>query len=371
MTVKIMKFGGSSFCRADCYRFVSDHIVHRLATDADQAVIVVSAMYGVTDSLKALAFSVNERCDGAALDTVLTTGEIVSVGLLEAALKRYSVPVSSLFGYTLGIETSSGFNRACIDNIDNASLGRALQTSRVVLVAGAQAVDKGGRISMLGRNSSDLTAVIVADMAGSSSCEIYSDVCGVYTADPRFVKQARLVPAISYASVSRIARRGARVLHYGAVEYASAHGIEISCKSLLPEETVGTVVGSVGEVATVVIDRSAARLKFRTFSELQGARALLKALDITWVDVNQDDGYDVYLSHDIDSALNKFSQNGIKPLDLSKTILVTEIDKDRETTFEFEDLDSAVCCAQTLHENLYPEDEQSAVMCDMRQAGAG
>ncbi|WP_164935863.1 hypothetical protein [Bradyrhizobium nanningense] len=102
MAVKIIKFGGSSFRRPECYRSVSKHIANSLAHGFDQVVVVVSAMYGETENLKKLALSVSERCDGAAMDTVLTTGEIVSVGLLEAALERYSVTVSSLFGYSLG-----------------------------------------------------------------------------------------------------------------------------------------------------------------------------------------------------------------------------------------------------------------------------
>ncbi|UPJ47814.1 uridylate kinase [Bradyrhizobium sp. 200] len=361
MTVTIMKFGGSSFRRADCYRSVSAHIMDRLATDADQVVVVVSAMYGVTESLKALALAVNDRCDSAALDTVLTTGEMVSVGLLEAALERYSVPVSTLFGYSLGFRTSSGFNRACIENIDEVPLRKALQASRVVIVAGAQGADESGRITMLGRNSSDLTAVVVADVVGSSSCEIYSDVCGIYTSDPHLVKGARLVREISYASVSRMARCGARVLHYGAAEYASTCGIVISCKSLAPQENVGTLVGDLGNAATVVINPSAKRIKLSSSSEQQAVLALLDALDITWIDVDEDVGSEVYLSHDVDFALKAFAQKGIRPLDVSNRVLVTEINKDRQRSHEFLDLDSAVTYARRAHETIYPSEEQSDV----------
>lgn len=357
MTVKIMKFGGSSFRRADCYRSVSAHIANRLAKDADQLVIVVSAMYGVTESLKTLALSVNERCGNAALDTVLTTGEIVSVGLLEAALERYSVPVSSLCGYSLGITTCLGFNRASINNIDTTPLLRALQASRVVIIAGAQAVDKDGRISMLGRNSSDLTAVIAADVVGSGSCEIYSDVCGVYTSDPKLITGARLVREISYTTVSRMARCGARVLHYGAVEYASNRNVMISCKSLVPQETVGTLVGSEGDAPTVVIAPYAKMVKFSSYFEQQVALTLLDKLDITCVGMDQDGGQEIYLSYDVDFALSKFAQNGITPLDIAQMVLVTEINKGFQRTYKFQDLEAAVSCAQRIHATLYPEEE--------------
>ncbi|WP_409410894.1 uridylate kinase [Bradyrhizobium sp. sBnM-33] len=356
-----MKFGGSSFRAANDYRSVSAHIMNRLATDADKVVVVVSAMYGVTESLKALALSVNDRCQSAALDTVLTTGEIVSVGLLEAALERYSVPVSSLFGYSLGIHTSSGSNRVCIENIDKAPLRRALDANRVVIVAGAQGADTSGRVSMLGRNSSDLTAVVVADIVGSSSCEIYSDVCGIYTSDPHLVEGARLIREISYATVSRIARRGAKVLHCRAAEYASTRGIVISCKALVPRETVGTLVGSVGDAATVVIDRSAKRVRFSSLSEQQVALALLDSLDITWIEVGRPETCEVYLSHDSHFALNTLAQQGITPSDLSKVVLVTEINRDQQRTYEFQDLESAVSCARRVHATFYPREQQSTV----------
>lgn len=357
MKIKIMKFGGSSFREAHCYQSVSAHIMERLATDADKVVVVVSAMYGVTESLNALALSVNERCGGTALGTVLTTGEIVSVGLLEAALERYSVSISSLFGYSFGIQTSSGVSRSCIRRIDEGPLRAALQASRIVIVAGAQGSDKSGRLTMLGRNSSDLTAVVAADILESSSCEIYSDVCGIYTIDPHLVQGARLLPKISYARVSRMARRGARVVHHGAVEYASARGIVILCKSLAPKETVGTIVGSVGEAATVVIDRSAKRVKFSTRFVQQVALALLDSLDITWVEVDQDIGYDVYLSHDVDFALNELTRAGVRPLEIVKIVLVTEITSDGERTYEFPNLESAVSWARGVHAALYPAGE--------------
>lgn len=360
MTVKIMKFGGSSFRDANCYRSVSAHIARSLANDADQAVVIVSAMYGVTDSLKRLAFSVNEQCDGAALDAVLTTGEMVSAGLLETALERHSVPVSSLFGYSLGIQTSAGFNRACIENIDKTPLLGALQVSRVVIVAGAQGADKSGRMSMLGRNSSDLTAVVAADIVGSRTCEIYSDVCGVYTCDPHLVNGPRLIPEISYASVSRMARFGAKVLYHGAVEYASTRDIVISCKSLVPREIVGTLVSGVGDAAIVVINTSAKKVKFAGSSQQQAALALLDALEITWVKGSQAEGFDVYLSHDADFAIKKFAIAGIELLDISAIVLVTQIDQDKQTVYELQDIESAVSCAQRLHAALYPQEELPA-----------
>ncbi|PVE20450.1 uridylate kinase [Microvirga sp. KLBC 81] len=360
MIVRILKFGGSSFRNGDDYNFIASHIVKRLSTDADRVVVIVSAMYGVTDSLRQLALSVSERCGRAALDAVLTSGEVVSVGLLEAALEQHSVAVSALFGYSLGVRVSSGFNRASIESINRSPLRDALETSQVVIIAGAQGVDRSGRISMLGRNSSDLTAVIAADIVGSGSCEIYSDVCGVYTADPQLVKGARLIPEISHTCVSRMARHGAKVLHYGALEYASSRGIVITCKSLRPQEVVGTHVAATGDVATVVVNPSATRLDFNDRFEWLAALRVLEELDITWVGSGQNVGGPIYLSHDANFALGILAERQIKLLHVSKRVLVSEITSDVTRINEFHDLSSAVSCAQKLHADLYPEERQLA-----------
>ncbi|WP_343074172.1 hypothetical protein [Microvirga zambiensis] len=202
--------------------------------------------------------------------------------------------------------------------------------------------------------------MIAADIVGCGSCEIYSDVCGIYTADPHLVKGARLVPEISHTCVSRMARHGAKVLHYGALEYASSRGIVIACKSLRPQEVVGTHVAATGDVATVIVDRSATRLDFNDRSEWLAALRVLEELDITWVDSGQGVGGPIYLSQDADVALGILAERQIKSLHISKCILVSEITSDVTRVNEFCDLSSAVSCAQKLHADLHPEERQLA-----------
>ncbi|WP_128929880.1 uridylate kinase [Bradyrhizobium guangxiense] len=352
MSIKVMKFGGSSFRDAEAYRAVSRHIVDRLANDARQVVVVVSAMHGQTDVLKSLALSVNEICSTVALDTVLTAGEMISAGLLEAALQRHSVPTSSLFGYSIGIKTSLVLGRTVIEEVDNKPLLKALDYGRVVILAGAQGLDEGGRVSMLGRNSSDLTAVIAADMVGSGVCEVYSDVCGIYSADPRIVRQARLLPTVSYANASRIARCGAKVLHHGAIDYAAGRRIAISCKSLLPNEMAGTLVTDAGGGVCVVINPSATRGAFQSVFEKRNAEDVLRRLGIMWIDLEQDESPEGYLTHDAEAALTALHREGIHPVRSAQKIVVLALTGSKPKTYELRDLEAASYCAQRVHAEL-------------------
>ncbi|WP_052363156.1 amino acid kinase family protein [Bradyrhizobium sp. DOA9] len=352
MTIKVMKFGGSSFTDAGSYHIVARHILDRLAKDAEQVIVVVSAMQGHTEALKSLVLSVNETCSTDASHAVLTAGEMISVGLLEAALQRHSVPVASLFGYSVGIKTSLLFGRTLIDEVDDKPLLKALEVARVVIVAGAQGVDGDGRVSMLGRNSSDLTAVIAADIVGSGACEIYSDVCGIYSADPRMVREARLLPRVSYASASRIARCGAKVLHHGAIEYAAGRGIAISCKSLLPNETAGTLVTSAGGGTCVVINPSATRVAFHSAVEKDRAKGVFHRLGILWTELEQDGRNEGYLTHDADAALFALQQEDIDPLISAQRIVVLEVRERVRKVYELRDLDAAAYCARQVHAEL-------------------
>ncbi|MGY3146505.1 aspartate kinase [Bradyrhizobium sp. USDA 3397] len=354
ISIKVMKFGGSSFRNAESYHAVSKHMLDRLANDAHQVVVVVSAMQGHTEALKSLALAVNETCKTAALHTVLTAGEMISVGLLEAALQRHSVSTSSLFGYSIGIKTSMVSGKTLIAEVDDKPLLRALDLGRVVILAGAQGEDEDGRVSMLGRNSSDLTAVVAADIVGSGVCEIYSDVCGIYTADPRILRQARLLPEVSYANASRMARCGTKVLHYGAIDYAASRGIVISCKSLLPSETTGTLVANEGGGACVVINPSAIRVTFQSDVDKRRAEDVFHRLGIMWIELKQHSEPEGYLTHDVEAALLALREEGICPLRSLQSIVIVEAGEREPKTYEFGDLDAASYCAQRVHAELCP-----------------
>jgi aspartate kinase len=253
MTTRVLKFGGSSFRTLECYRDVADTLIARLGSDADRLVVVVSAMHGDTDRLLSAGLAVCPRPSGEAIDSLITTGEVISAALLRMALDARGVPASMLDGHRLGIVSDSNFTRAAIRSVTDAQLRRELANHRVIVVTGAQAVDDQARLTMLGRNSSDLTAVALAGALSLRDCEILSDVAGVYSADPYIFPNARLLPEVAHEQLIAMSRSGAKVIHFGAAEYARRHDIEIICRSTADPTRIGTVVRSSPRAAGVVV----------------------------------------------------------------------------------------------------------------------
>ena len=355
MIIKTLKFGGSTFLELDHYRHVAAHIAGRLGSEADKVAVVVSAMSGTTGNLKTAALQVNKQIPPCALDTALATGEILSACFMEAALSELGVKTASLFGYSLGIRTNSEFTRATITDVEPTRLRATIDSNDVVVVAGGQAVDERGRLTMLGRNSSDLSAVIVAAELRCEDCEIYSDVEGIYTADPYLVPAARLIPRISHSAVSRMSRRGAKVLHHRAVDYAQQHGVTIKCKSLRPKEREGTVIAGEDGAVAVVVHPEAKILRFADPAPRDAAQAALETKDLSSFAVEVAGDPCLCLSHDVDFALGALSDMGIVPLEVTSKVLVTEFTPNGCSWHMKPDLDGAVAFARTLHELRFPE----------------
>ncbi|MER9496392.1 uridylate kinase, partial [Mesorhizobium sp. M0320] len=275
MKANVLKFGGSSFLRQEDYTRIASHIDERLAVGASKIVAVVSAMSGTADNLKAMILDINNRASPSNLDAALATGEMLSTCLLEAAISQTGIRVTSMCGYNLGIRS---FGHTSIEYVDPEPILTAFQQNEVVIAAGAQAIDQSGRLTTLGRNSSDLTAVVIASILGSEECEIYADVPGVFTADPYCIPVAKLIPEIAYSAIGQMSRHGAKVLHYGAVRYAELHGVTIICKSLRnDEETIGTRVCRDGQYAnSVVVARGATLLHFTNAAARDQACSILE-----------------------------------------------------------------------------------------------
>ncbi|MGK5532095.1 amino acid kinase family protein [Streptomyces sp. URMC 129] len=256
----VVKFGGSSFIELQDYRRVARHLSGLAHDEGRPVVAVVSGMSGSTGRLLEAARDVDPDLEPHVQDQVLATAEIVSAGLLRAALHAEGVGATDLWAPHIGVErTASG----PVIAVDPRRLFDALADNTVVVVAGGQALDSDGRIVMLGRNSSDLTAVAVAAAVGADRCHIYSDVDGVYTADPHVVPGAHLMPELSYAQCAAMSSSGAKVLHAGAVRLAKAHAVDIVCASLTPDGAVtGSVIGAGQGMAAVVGDRRTQAFRF-------------------------------------------------------------------------------------------------------------
>ena len=243
MVLVVEKFGGSSVSDAAKIRHVAGRIATRVAT-GDRVVAVVSAMGNRTDELIALATEVTVDPRPRELDVLLSTGEVVSSTLLSMALHDHGLDAVSLTGQQAGIRTDAVFGRARIAGIDTARIEREVAAGRVVIVAGFQGISESADLDVttLGRGGSDTTAVALAAALGADACEIYTDVAGVYTADPRICPSARPLVDIGYDEMLELATTGARVMHARAVEVGALYGVEIRVVSTFDEEAPGTLI---------------------------------------------------------------------------------------------------------------------------------
>ncbi|MCC9308321.1 hypothetical protein LN042_14690 [Kitasatospora sp. RB6PN24] len=275
----VLKFGGSSFAQLDGYRRVARYAARRVAEDKQPLVLVASAMSGTTGRLQQTLDAVAADPPAAAAAMLLTSGETVSVALLAAALDAAGLPARPLSAADTGLLAAGPPDRAGLRRAEPATLRAALDGCPVLVVPGGQAVDEAGRTVMLGRNSSDLSAVAVAGALGAPVCELFSDVPGVCTADPHLVPTARTIARISYEGVRRMSRHGAKVVHESAVDWAERTGVRLHCRPFPWERgpAAGTLVGVGPAAASVVVHPNSEVWRFRTASERRAAAERLRS----------------------------------------------------------------------------------------------
>jgi aspartate kinase len=226
----VQKFGGTSVGDPDRIRAVADHIA-RTRRDGNDVIVAVSAMGKSTDDLVRLAHDVSANPTGREMDMLLSAGERISMALLSMAVNDLGVPAVSFTGSQAGIVTDTDHGKAKIIEIKGDRIREALAAGKVAIVAGFQGVSTAKEIVTLGRGASDLTAVALAAAFHADVCEIYTDVEGVYTADPRIVPDARRLPKISYEEMLEMAATGGRVLAMRSVEVARNHHVPLHVRS--------------------------------------------------------------------------------------------------------------------------------------------
>jgi aspartate kinase len=226
----VQKFGGTSVADPDRIRAVADHVA-RTRREGDDVVVVVSAMGKSTDDLLRLARDVSDHPEGRELDMLLTAGERISMALVCMAVESLGVPAVSFTGSQAGIVTDTEHGRAKIIEVRGDRIREALADGKVAIVAGFQGVSTEREITTMGRGASDLTAVALAAALGADVCEIYTDVEGVYTADPRVVPQARKLQRVSFDEMLEMAATGGRVLALRSVEFARNHHVRVHVRS--------------------------------------------------------------------------------------------------------------------------------------------
>jgi aspartate kinase len=279
MSVIVQKYGGTSVADIDRIRTVSQRVIEARRAGHD-VVVVVSAMGDHTDELLALAHDLTPMPNRRELDLLLTAGERIAMSLLAIAINAAGFPAASYTGSQAGIITDTRHGRARIIDIRPGRIREALERGAVVIVAGFQGVSTAFDVTTLGRGGSDTTAVALAAALGAEACEIYTDVAGVYTADPRIVPHARKLHAVSYEEMLEMAAAGARVLQLRAVEYARGSGVMLHVRSSFTDED-GTWVREEDRrmeqamISGVVHDTSEAKITLEDVPDRPGVAATI------------------------------------------------------------------------------------------------
>ena len=241
MALIVQKYGGTSVANPECIRNLA-HRVARYKAMGHQIVVVVSAMSGETNRLIALAKEIMPEPDPRELDVMVATGEQVTIGLTAMALMDLGVKAKSLTGAQVRILTDGAHTKARILKIDETHIREALDDGYVVVVAGFQGVDEHGNITTLGRGGSDTTGVALAAALKADECQIYTDVDGVYTTDPRLVPEARRLKSITFEEMLELASQGSKVLQIRSVEFAGKYKVKLRVLSSFEEEGEGTLI---------------------------------------------------------------------------------------------------------------------------------
>jgi aspartate kinase len=278
LSLVVQKFGGTSVADPDRIRAVANHVA-RTRLQGDDVVVVVSAMGKTTDDLIRLAHDVCPEPAGREMDMLLTAGERISMALLCMAIETHGVPAASFTGSQAGIVTDTTHGKARILEVRGDRLREAITAGRVAVVAGFQGVSTERDVTTLGRGGSDTTAVALAAVLKAEVCEIYTDVAGVYTADPRVVDNARRLPAVSYEEMQEMAATGGRVLALRSVEFARNHGVVLHVRSSFTWER-GTWVNEEGALEQAIVsgvthDTSEAKITVAEVPDQPGIAARL------------------------------------------------------------------------------------------------
>lgn len=251
MALIVQKFGGSSVADAQKVSHVAG-IIADTYRQGNQVVVVVSAQGKTTDHLIVQAKEVNPNPSKRELDALMSTGELASMALMALALERLGMPAISLSGWQAGVHTDSAHGAARVGRIDTERLRNELDKGNIVIVAGFQGINKYGDVTTLGRGGSDTSAVALAAALNADLCQIYTDVEGIYTADPRIVPNALKIDEITYDEMLELASLGANVLHNRSVEMAKKYNVNLEVLSSMTGAE-GTIVKEVTDVEKLLI----------------------------------------------------------------------------------------------------------------------
>jgi len=239
MALIVQKYGGTSMGSIDRIKNVAKR-VKRWHDNGHQVVVVVSAMSGETNRLIDLARQISSQPDPREYDQMVSTGEQVSISLLAMAIKELGIGARSFTGRQVAIKTDNAHNKARIESIDDKNIREQLDAGNVVIVAGFQGIDEEGNATTLGRGGSDTTGVAIAAALGADECQIYTDVDGVYTTDPRVTSKAKKLEKITFEEMLEMASLGSKILQIRSVEFAGKYGVPLRVLSSFDENNDGS-----------------------------------------------------------------------------------------------------------------------------------
>ena len=274
MSLIVTKFGGTSLCDLERVQAAA-RIVVACREEGHDVIVVVSAMAGETDKLEDLGYSISTRPDPREMDVLLASGEQVSSALIALAIQDLGVPAVSFLGNQVPVRTNECHQRARITEVGCDELQRSINQGDIPVVAGFQGVAPTGEVTTIGRGGSDTSAVAVAVALGAAECRIYTDVDGVYTADPWIVEQARRMDRVTFEEMLELAALGAKVLHLRSVEYARKYSIPLKVFSSF-EDGPGTLIVEEGEtmeqpeVSAITYDKNEAKVTITNVPDIPG-----------------------------------------------------------------------------------------------------
>jgi aspartate kinase len=323
----VQKFGGTSVGSVEKILNVAEYVKEE-EQRGNNVVVVVSAMGKTTDHLVSLAKQISSQPEKREMDMLLTTGEQTTIALLAMALNQKGLPAISYTGWQAGMITEPVHSNARITKINTAAIESQLSEGKVVIVAGFQGVTETGEITTLGRGGSDTTAVALAAALNADKCDIYTDVTGVFTTDPRYIKSARKLMDISYDEMLELANLGAGVLHPRAVEFAKNYQVKLQVRSSM-EKVEGTVIKGEATMEQNLIVRGVAFEDDITRVTVLGLANSLTSLSTIFTTLAKHHlNVDIIIQSTTDSDMTNLSFS-IKTVDLNETVSVLE--KHKET----------------------------------------
>ena len=328
MSLIVQKYGGTSVANPERINAVADR-VKRFVDKGHKVVVVVSAMSGETNKLLQLISEVNKKPDPRESDVVLSTGEQVTIGLTALAIQARGVKAKSYTGSQVKILTDKAHSKARIINIGTENIQKNLDNGYVLVIAGFQGADEQGNITTLGRGGSDTTAVAIAAALHADECQIYTDVNGIYTTDPRVVSNARKLKSITFEEMLEMASLGSKVLQIRSVEFAGKHKVNLRVLSSFEEDGEGTIITYEEShkmedpiISVIAFNRDEAKVTVESIPDKPGI-----AYQILGPIAEQNIDVDMIIQNIGHDGLNDFTFT-VNKTELDKTIEILESMKD-------------------------------------------